>query len=278
MCFGRPKICHRNDKKSSAVKSTAFLKTNEFNFFKELNPTAIGAKTIKIIMQIVSKSFNDSADSTIAVFTEVLDAVQKVNKIIYHVKTHFHTNNIDINFEVFDLVRRINDISSLFAIANLDLSVSSKMLYNASNNWEKIYVIKNIYLTIFETFRTYDKYRKFLSTFSENTLPHLKENFLSINNSIKTFKKEYKYDTNIKTIRNNISGHISDNVDLYYNTIIKFDADKTSKMVIEFFKITHDMHNFLTDILKQNYIREQNQQILNIAKEVIPNFNEILLK
>ncbi|AZA73209.1 hypothetical protein [Chryseobacterium indoltheticum] len=229
-------------------------------------------------MKIIGKSFNDSADSTVTVFTGVLDTAQKVNKIIDCIKTHFDANNIDVCLDGFDLVKKINDVSSLFAIATLDLAVSSKMLYNASNNWEKIYVIKNVYLTVFESFKTFGKYRQFLSLLSEKALPHLKENFVNINNSIRVFKKEYKYDVDMKTIRNNISGHISDNVDLYYNTVIKFDGDKTGEMIIEFFKITHDLHNFLTDILEQNHIREKNQQILIMAKEVIPNFNEMLFK
>lgn len=226
----------------------------------------------------MNKSFNNSADSTVAVFTGLLDTAQKVNKIIDYVKTHFDRNDIDICLNGFDLVRKINDVSSLFAIANLDLAVSSKMLYNASNNWEKIYVIKNVYLTVFEIFKTFSKYGKFLNELSENALPHLKENFVNINNSIKVFKKEYKYEADMKIIRNNISGHISDDVDLYYNTIIQFDGDKTGEMIIEFFKITNDLHNFLTDILEQNYIREKNQQVLIMAKEVIPNFNEMLFK
>jgi len=228
-------------------------------------------------MKTMNKSFNDSADSTVAVFTGLLDTAQKVNKIIDYVKTHFDRNDIDICLNGFDLVRKINDVSSLFAIANLDLAVSSKMLYNASNNWEKIYVIKNVYLTVFEAFKTFSKYGKFLNELSENALPHLKENFVNINNSIKIFKKEYKYEADMKIIRNNISGHISDDVDLYYNTIIQFDGDKTGEMIIEFFKITNNLHNFLTDILEQNYIREKNQQVLIMAKEVIPNFNECFL-
>jgi len=229
-------------------------------------------------MKTMNKSFNNSADSTVAVFTGLLDTAQKLNKIIDYVKTHFDRNDIDICLNGFDLVRKINDVSSLFAIANLDLAVSSKMLYNASNNWEKIYVIKNVYLTVFEIFKTFSKYGKFLNELSENALPHLKENFVNINNSIKVFKKEYKYEADMKIIRNNISGHISDDVDLYYNTIIQFDGDKTGEMIIEFFKITNDLHNFLTDILEQNYIREKNQQVLIMAKEVIPNFNEMLFK
>lgn len=226
----------------------------------------------------MNKSFNDSADSSVAVFMDLLDTAQKTNKIIQHVKKHFDTNNIDLCLDGFKLIRKINDISSLFAIANLDLSVSSKMLYNASNNWEKIYVIKNTYLTVFETFKTFNKYGKFLNGLSENAIPYLKENFVSINNSIKTFKKLYKYETDIKVIRNNISGHISDNVDLYYNTIIKFDGDRAAEMIIEFLKITCDLQNFLSDILEQDDIRQKNQQVMKVAREIIPDFNKMLFQ
>lgn len=226
----------------------------------------------------MNRSFNDSVNSTVFTFTDLLDSTQQINRIIHVVKKHFNTNNIDVCLDGFNLIRKVNDVSSLIAIATLDLAVSGKMLYSASNNWEKIYVIKNIYLAVFETFKTFSKYRKFLNELSENALPNIRDNFKNINNSIKIFKKEYKYGTDIKSIRNNIGGHISDNVDLYYDTIIKFDGDKTTEMVIEFLKITHDLHNFLTDILEQKKIREQNQQVLNIAREVIPNFNGMLFK
>lgn len=253
-----------------------------FRFATQKDVVAIGARkeneTKIISMKIIGKSFNDSADSTVTFFTEVLDTATKVNKIIDCVKIHFDTNNIEMCLDGFDLVKKINDVVSLFAIATLDLAVSSKMLYNASNNWEKIYVIKNVYLTIFESFKTFNKYREFLNVLSDKALSHLKESFVNINNSIKIFKKEYRYETDMKTIRNNISGHISDNVDLYYNTIIKFDGDKTGEMIIEFFKITDDLNNFLTDILKQTYIIKQNQEVLNLAKKVIPNFIEMLFK
>ncbi len=174
----------------------------------------------------------------------------------------------------FNFIKKINDIASLIAISNLDLTVTSKFLYNASNNWEKIYCIKNAYLTIFETFKTYNKYRQFLNEVSNSLTISIIEDFKCINNSIKIFKNKYSYDNEISVIRNSISGHISDNLELYYNTIIQFDGDETAEMIIDFLKITHDLEGFLIKISDQEKFKNNNQEVIEIAKKIIPNLND----
>jgi len=136
----------------------------------------------------MNTSFNESANKSITSFTNQLDVFQKTNSLIEYIKTHLKVIEDDLDFDVFDLVKKLNDISSLVNIANLDLTVISKMLYGASNNWEKIFLIKNAYLTIFETFKTYDKHRKFLNDVSTITYPFLKEELREVNNLIKKFK------------------------------------------------------------------------------------------
>lgn len=148
------------------------------------------------------------------------------------------------------------------------------MLYNASNNWEKIFLIRNAYLTIFETFKTYNKHRKFLNEVSTISYPELKDEFKNVNNLIKIFKNKYRYESEISVIRNNISGHISDNVELYYNTIIKFDADETALMIVSFLDITLHLENFLTTILLQEKLKKSNEDLIGIARLKIYDLDE----
>lgn len=215
---------------------------------------------------IMNTSFNESANKSITIFTNQLDTCQKTNSLIEYIKTHLKVIEDDLDFGVLDLVKKLNDISSLVNIANLDLTVISKMLYDASNNWEKIFLIKNAYLTIFETFKTYDKHRKFLNDVSTITYPFLKEELREVNNLIKKFKNKYKYESEMSVIRNNISGHISDNVELYYNTIIKFDANETALMIVSFLEITLNLQNFLTTILLQEQLKKDTEDIIGKAR------------
>ncbi|MCC3215380.1 hypothetical protein LIV57_08845 [Chryseobacterium sp. X308] len=222
----------------------------------------------------MNKSFNDSADNSIQVFTNLLDVIQKSNSITEDIKVGLNIRFSEDDLKGFDFIKKINDIASLIAISNLDLTVTSKFLYNASNNWEKIYCIKNAYLTIFETFKTYNKYRQFLNEVSSGLTISIIEDFKCINNSIKAFKIRYSYDNKMSIIRNNISGHISDNLELYYNTIVQFDGDKTAEMIIDFLKITNDLEWFLIKILDQEKSKNNNQELIEIAKKIMPDLND----
>lgn len=223
---------------------------------------------------IMNNSFNDSANNSIKVFTNLLDMVQKTNNISEQIKVGLSNINYEINVDGLDIVKKINDIASLIAISDLDLTVASKILYNASNNWEKIYSIKSAYLTVFETFKAYNKHRQFLNKISTNSSVFLNEEFKNINNSIKVFKNKYRYDNEMSVIRNNISGHISDNIELYYNTIIQFDGDKTGEMIIEFLQILDILQNFLIKILEQEKLKYNHQEIIKLARQILPDLND----
>lgn len=222
----------------------------------------------------MNNSFNDSANKSIGVFTNLLDVIQKSNGLTKDIKIGLSNTENEINFDGFDIVKKINDIASLIAISNLDLIVASKILYNASNNWEKIYSVKNAYLTIFETFKAYNKHREFLNEISTNSSTFLNEEFKNINNLIKVFKNKYHYDSAMSVIRNNISGHISDNIELYYNTIIQFDGDKTGEMIIEFLQITDNLENFLINILEQEKLKDNHQELIKLANKILPGLND----
>ncbi|PJJ62618.1 hypothetical protein [Chryseobacterium geocarposphaerae] len=221
----------------------------------------------------MNRSFNDSANQSIQVFTNLLDKVQKSNIIAGEIKVRLSKINYEINFDGLDIVRKINDIASLIAISDLDLAVASKILYNAPNNWEKIYSIKSAYLTIFEVFKTYNKHRKFLNEISISSSIFLNEEFKNINNLIKAFKNKHRYDNEMSVIRNNICGHISDNIELYYNTIIQFNGEKTGEMIIEFLQILDILQNFLIKILEQEKLKYNHQEIIKLARKMFPDLN-----
>lgn len=222
----------------------------------------------------MNKSFNDSANQTIEVFTKLLDVIQKSNGIAKDIKIGLRDTNDQLNFKGLDAFEKINDIASLIAVSTLDLAVTGKFLYNASNKWEEIYCTKNAYLTIFETFKTYSKYRKLLHEISMKSDVVLIKEFKYINNLIKAFKNKHSYDNKMSVIRNNISGHISDNRELYYNTIIQFDSDETMEMIGEFLEITYYLKELLNELLRQEILKKNNRELIKLAIKIIPDLND----
>jgi len=59
----------------------------------------------------MNKSFNDSANQSIQVFTNLLDKVQKSNSIAEEIKVRLSNIDYEINFDELDIVRKINDIA-----------------------------------------------------------------------------------------------------------------------------------------------------------------------
>jgi len=79
----------------------------------------------------------------------------------------------------------------------------------------------------------------------------------------------------MSVIRNNISGHVSDNVELYYNTIIKFDANETALMIVSFLEITLNLQNFLTTILLQEQLKKHTEDIIEKTRLEISDLKKI---
>jgi len=225
----------------------------------------------------MNESFIKEINESITVFTDHLEFLRKMNEINKSVKRDFNSISDKIDLDEFDFLKSINDVNSLITISHLDLLVTIKSLYCSSNNWEKIFFIKHCYLTIFESFMTYDKYREFLYKTIRNKYPDLQDELREINKDIKDFRNQNKYYTEIYNIRNNIAGHISDDFELYYDTIIKFDGDETGKIVVKFLAIIRKLQNFLTKIMMKERVKEKEfDKVILDTEEKIHNLLKIM--
>lgn len=126
---------------------------------------------------------------------------------------------------------KIEDILILILLPSADLFVGLKYLDKVESKWEKMFFVKNIYLTIYETIGTYNKYNGFLYNYSKvNTA--ISEEFKEVGKVLKEFKKKYNYDK-INRIRNKMSAHID--IDFFLNNdIIDEKYDKVKDMVYDF--------------------------------------------
>lgn len=213
-------------------------------------------------------------DLSINFFTHHLEFLRKMNEMNKSYKIDFKPISDRIDIDEFDCLKNLNDVYSLITISHLDSLVAIKYLYNASNNWDKIFFIKNSYLTIFETLKTYEIYRKFLYEISTIKHADLQDELKSVNLDIRNFKNE-KFFAEISLIRNEIAGHISGNFELYYDTIVKFDAEETAKIVLKFTKIIEKLENFLSKtMMKEKVNKKKFDNLIEDTQEKI----EIILK
>ena len=167
----------------------------------------------------------------------------------------YYQKYMEIGLESFNFdwekFLKLIEISTLSNIVYLDASVISKNLNSAKLDWEKIHFIKSSYLLTHEAMKTYnEKYGQFLKENIENSDIKSLELFNKLKIQRRDFIKEYK---EVKTIRDNIVAHILIDYDflMLYETIMKFDAEKTALMIIDLMKFFETLI-----LLSSNLIQE----------------------
>lgn len=150
------------------------------------------------------------------------------------IKQLINKENIFDKFEgIFNDIQKTNELAMLFVVANLDLSISLKNLHIVKTDSEKLFFLKNIFLTIHETIVVYSENGKFIKDICEEYTEAKEVNQIVAAN-LRKFKKDFDYDRYVIPIRNNISAHI--NIDSFYDETIQIDVEKTNEMALAFGK------------------------------------------
>ncbi|MCQ9634749.1 hypothetical protein MP477_07240 [Chryseobacterium sp. WG23] len=148
------------------------------------------------------------------------------------IKVLINKGDISKEFEeVFNQIQKINELSMLFIIANSDLSISLKNLHIVKNDSEKLFFLKNIFLTIHEVIVVYSANGKLINSICKDD-DQAMEACKTTAANLKKFKKDFNYDNYIIPLRNNISAHI--NIDSFYDETIQIDIEKTIEMILQF--------------------------------------------
>lgn len=141
--------------------------------------------------------------------------------------------------EMINLKRSIS-FSSYLIIPFLELSVTLKNLILAKTNWEKIFFIKNSYLTIFETLKVIRPEKNSTTILEENIKSHnLKELKLDLekcNAKVTIFRNNENYQL-IENVRHYAAGHINPKFKVYYDTIFKLDGEIGGLIIKDFMEI-----------------------------------------
>lgn len=217
-------------------------------------------------------------DENIIFYTEKLKQLRITLNLYDEFIEHFGKENNDL----INLKRTIN-YSSYIAISFLELSVTLKNLVLAKTDWEKIFFIKNSYLTIHEILKLLRPEKNCTTILDENIKStkdkELKNNLEKCNAKITNFRNNENYQL-IENVRHYVTGHINPSFKKYYDTILSLDGEQAGL-------ITKDFMDILSDILilsqkaelrlLENY-KERSQDIESQLKEAKAKFEELKKK
>lgn len=142
-------------------------------------------------------------------------------------------------------------INGLLTISVLDLSIITREIIIAKHVWERLFYAKHGYLVIYETIQTYNKHNKFLSVIANKLIPELEDDFKKIADQIKKFKKDFKYGSEIREIRNYTAGHIENDFTKYYDTLRKINVQRTVETMKTFILIITQLQIFSSHLMKR---------------------------
>ena len=143
-------------------------------------------------------------------------------------------------------IKAMHSFNALLTIALLDLYVISKRLLVSHTNWEKLFFIKQGYLIIYETIKTYGKYSQQINNLVKLKYRTLQVTYADISTNLKKFIKEYGSD--IKRVRHIIAGHIEGNFASYYDTAMSIKGETELKAITSFISIVNAMWNLSFEI------------------------------
>ncbi len=210
---------------------------------------------------------NEESNKSIDFFSNHLEQLRKQRISISSLIEKLSLESKKVNLTNFENLNVFLKLSSLVTISHLDLIVAIKQMNIVESAWEKIFFIKNIYLTIHETLITYKSYQKFLFDFSVSRSPELRNELNLVKNHLKDFRKKYD-ESEINEIRNKVSGHICEDFDLYYDTIVKFDGEHSTQMCIDFLKVIQSFQNLSNSFLQyqDSELKRENEEFDKMFK------------
>ncbi|WP_452223225.1 hypothetical protein [Lacinutrix chionoecetis] len=170
--------------------------------------------------------------------------VSKEISIFSEDKLHLLPNHFD------DIV----NLCMLCCTGNLELAINLKNATKAESEYEERYLIKQLYLIVYELSTTLDKNSKSINNLRNN------DNFIVLhkkfNKEFKAFKKEYSYQNELPKFRNNAVAHFKPDIRYYHKLIDDMCIDKSLEMAQSFMTVLSSLQNALThyfnNVIKNN--------------------------
>lgn len=214
----------------------------------------------------------ESCDENFEFYTEKLTNMRVTLEIYDKFVTDFGAESN----EFINLKRSIS-FSSYLIIPFLELSVTLKNLILAKTNWEKIFFIKNSYLTIFETLKVIRPEKNSTTILEENIKSHnlkgLKVDLEKCNAKITIFRNNKNYQL-IENVRHYAAGHISPKFKVYYDTIFKLDGEIAGLIIKDFMEIISEILA-LSQKVESKLLKIYKEKADNSKKELFEAFKKL---
>lgn len=213
-----------------------------------------------------------SCDKNFEFYTEKLKNMRVTLQIYDKFVTDFGAESN----EFINLKRSIS-FSSYLIIPFLELSVTLKNLILARTNWEKIFFIKNSYLTIFETLKVIRPEKNSTTILEENIKSHnlkdLKVDLEKCNAKITIFRNNENYQL-IENVRHYAAGHINPKFKVYYDTIFKLDGEIAGLIIKDFMEIISEILA-LSQKVESKLLKIYKEKADNSKKELFEAFKKL---
>ena len=163
------------------------------------------------------------------------------NKDSLNEKSVIISDNKEMRIEFFSFVTS----------SYIDLLCTYRNLKRAKSNWEKFYNIKIAYLFIYETIKTYHKYKgEVYKTVTKEEQDIYKNFFDMLNRELADFKVTYDYDNVMAKIRNKSSAHYDKEFLAYYSSYEILKNPQTKEIIRDFLYFINPLHYFTFGLLQ----------------------------
>jgi hypothetical protein len=151
--------------------------------------------------------------------------------------------------------------------AIMDLSIIIKNLNRTKNKWEKAHYLRQASLLIYESINLYNKHTNIINPVLKSDFPDLYPLFLTQSIKMREFRKEFKHNSELSRIRNNIIGHINDDIFSYGLIVSKIKPTILKKLLVDYLNFLIDMQKTESEIE-----RAMIQNVLDLKGEVLEDY------
>jgi len=186
-------------------------------------------------------------EATSSVQTHALD-LEKLN----HWNTNIRKLEGSLNPDDVQSFKTLIDLQSLLLISMMDLAMTSRSLFITRTTPEKAFYVKHSYLLIHEFIVIFDRDRGLkLRKLVTEKFTIMSDDCKNVVKSLSKFKKVWKYEGEMKRIRDKVSAHIEGDFELWYSIINTFDPEQCAQMIISFLSVLNEFLVLCKDIQEQ---------------------------
>lgn len=130
----------------------------------------------------------------------------------------------------------------------LDIAISLKGIICCESRWERIFFLRNGFVTIRESTKTYSEYQKEIRDFISGN-PEFEQNLKTLNEKLKHFKNEHAFDSIIIPFRNKAGAHYDRDFTTYFEKLTELEKSQAVKTISDFSSFQAAQIDFLGKII-----------------------------